>query len=272
MKKFVYFLLCIQLFTCQDVIEVDLNTTAPRLVVDASINWFKGTSGNQQSIKLSLTAPFFNNGVPPANGATVTVTNEDTGDVFDFLEDGTTGIYLNNTFIPIIGNTYRLDITYNGENYTAQETMQPVVPLNPDIEQNNNGGFTGEEIELKAFFTDPADQKNFYFIEITSPVSVAPELQVIEDRFTNGNQMFGFYSEDNLEAGQEVTFRNFGVSERFYNFLFILLQQGENNGGGQFQTQPATVKGNCINTTNPSNFPFGYFRLSEADEVSYIIQ
>jgi hypothetical protein len=31
------------------------------------------------------------------------------------------------------------------------------------VEQNNEGGFTGEDIELKAFYTDPANIENYYF-------------------------------------------------------------------------------------------------------------
>jgi hypothetical protein len=54
--------------------------------------------------------------------------------------------------------------------------------------------------------------------------------------------------------------------------MFILLQQGSDDGGGPFETQPATVRGNCINITNPNNYPFGYFRLSEVDEVIYTIE
>ena len=54
--------------------------------------------------------------------------------------------------------------------------------------------------------------------------------------------------------------------------MFILLQQTSDGGGGPFETQPATVRGNCINTTNKENYPLGYFRLSEVDEFTYEIQ
>ena len=62
--------------SCEDVIELNLNTAEPKLVIEASINWLKGTSGNEQIIKLSLTAPYFNDTVPPANGATVLITDQ----------------------------------------------------------------------------------------------------------------------------------------------------------------------------------------------------
>lgn len=257
-------------FSCEDVINVDLDTEEPRLVIDASINWFKGTTGNAQSIKLSLSAPYFADELPPANNAIVTISDEN-GTDFQFLEDGNSGIYLNTNFIPVIDRSYTLLIQYNNETFSAQELLKSVPPFD-FIEQNNTGGFTGEDIEIKAYYTDPANEQNFYFFEFITEVTAFPTLDVYKDEFFNGNQIFGYYSEEDLIAGQEVTIRNYGISARFYNFMFVLLQQNSEEGGGPFETQPATVRGNCINTTNPDNYTLGYFRLSEVDERTYTVE
>lgn len=271
MKKTLYIATLIILFSsCEDVIEIELNEAPPRLVIDAGINWFKNTSGNQQSIRLSLTAPFFDENVPPANDAIVFITDSN-GNIFNFIEVGETGIYNNSNFNPRIDETYSLNINYNNEIYVATETLKSVVPID-FVEQRDDGGFLGDDIELKALYTDPANIENFYFFEFITDISSIPTLEVYEDRFTDGNQIFGFFTEEDIDVGDEVTIRNYGVSERFYDFMFTLLQQGSEENGGPFETQPATVRGNCINQTNPNNFPFGYFRLSEVDEVIYTIQ
>jgi len=109
------------LTSCEDVIDVNLDNAEPKLVIEASINWLKGTSGNEQTIKLSLTAPYFDETIPPANGAIVLVTDQNEN-TYTFIEDGTTGIYKNSNFIPIIDATYLLNITYDNEIYTASET------------------------------------------------------------------------------------------------------------------------------------------------------
>lgn len=258
------------LIGCEDVVDVDLNETEPRLVIEASINWFKNTSGNEQRIKLSLSAPFFDENIPPATGASVQITDTN-NNIFTFTEDSNTGVYINSNFIPVLNETYTLNINYNGETYIGVETFKSVAPID-FVEQNNDGGFSGEDIELKAFYTDPANEENYYFFEFKSDIAVVPTLEVYEDRFTDGNQIFGFYTEEDLESGDEVIIRNYGVSKRFYDFMFILLQQGSDDSGGPFETQPATVRGNCINETNPDNFPFGFFRLSEVDEITYIVE
>lgn len=255
------------LLSCEDVVTVTTPTEAPRLVIDASLNWFKGTDGSQQEFRLSLTAPFFNDVVPPATGAQITVVSSN-NTIFNFIEDGTSGIYRSTNFVPVLNETYTVTIIYDGETYTGSETLLPVASIEY-VDQKDDGGFSGTETELKAFFTDPADEVNYNFFEFISDIPVIPSLSVYKDEFTNGNMMFGFYTEEDLTTGDVVTIRNYGISEQFYNFMFVLLQQNSQDGGGPFETQPATVRGNCINITNPEHYPLGYFRASEVDEFIY---
>lgn len=256
-------------FSCEDVIDVDVPNSEPRLVIDASINWFKGTTGNNQTIKLTLTAPYFDEEIPPANNAQVFISDENSN-IYNFIEDGESGIYLNTTFFPVINEQYQLTIIYNNETYIGTETLL-AVPEFEFVEQNLEGGLTGEDTEIKAYFTDPANEENYYFFEFIPSIPIIKTLDTFKDEFVNGNLIFGFYVEEDLNPGDSVIIRNYGVSERFYEFMYVLLQQtGE--GGGPFETQPATVRGNCINVTNPNNYPLGYFRLSEVSEINYIIE
>lgn len=255
--------------SCQDVIEVDVPNTTPRLVIDASLNWFEGTSGDYQNIKLSLSAPFFNGEVPAATGANVMVTDQNNV-VFTFLDTNSNGVYECFNFIPQLNQEYTLTIDFNNETYVGTEIMSSVSPIDY-VEQSNDGGFTGEDIEIKAFYTDPFDQENYYFFEFIEDGTIIPDLNVYDDEFTNGNQIFAYYSNEDSEIGNELIIRNYGVSRQFFEFMSLLLQQ-TSEGGGPFEVQPATVRGNCINQTNPGQFPFGYFRASQASEIVYIIE
>lgn len=270
MKKLIVILLSLLIYSCEEPIDLNLNTASPRLVIDASINWIKGTDGAEQEIKLTLTAPYYDLQVRPANNATVAIYNSNNL-VFTFIEDGSTGIYRNNTFIPVLNDEYRLFINYNGNIYSGRETLKSVSSIDY-VEQNNNGGFSGEETELKAYYTDPENIENYYLFEFKNDFTVIPSLEVYKDEFTDGNQIFGFYTEEELTTGNRVTIRNHGISKAFYNYMFVLLQQNNEEGGGPFETTPATVRGNCSNETNADNFPFGYFRLSEVDEFIYIVE
>jgi hypothetical protein len=99
-----------------------------------------------------------------------------------------------------------------------------------------------------------------------------PEYDVIDDSFTQGNQMFGLYVDGDLKINDQLDFTLYGINERYYNYMNILLGQAGGNGGSPFSTAPATIRGNIINNTDEANFPFGYFHLSETDTTTYIVE
>lgn len=255
--------------SCEEVIDLDLENADAKLVIDAAINWEKGTDGKNQEIKLSLTAPFFNGEIQPALGATIYITDLN-NNRFDFIDNENNGNYKNQSFIPEINGIYNLNITYNNELYTATETLTPVAPIE-SVEQKNDGGFSGDQIELKAYYTDPISIENFYLFEFNITKYETTFLNVYDDEFTDGSRIFAFYTNDDMELVDEIIITNHGLSERAYQYYNILLQQTDENNGGPFQTQPATVRGNCTNQTNPENYPLGYFRVSETDVFSYFI-
>lgn len=271
MKKFIIFLaICsLVIHSCEDVIELDLPNQDPQLVIEASINWQKGTSGNDQRIKLSLTAPFFDAEIPPATGATVLIRNG-ANEIFEFNEQEP-GTYVNTNFIPELNSEYQLDIRYNNEIYQGTETLKEVSSID-FIEQDSGGGFLGEDIEIKAYYTDPANEENFYLYRFSNTTQQELELEVYSDEFTNGNQIFAYYSTDEINPGDQVLVTTYGVSRQFHDYFFLLRQQTDDENGDPFEVQPAVLRGNCVNTTNPENFPLGYFRLSQTDSVTYIVE
>ena len=58
--KYILLTLSIHFISCNDVIDVDVPTATPRLVIEASLDWEKGTVGNEQTIKLSNIIDIFN--------------------------------------------------------------------------------------------------------------------------------------------------------------------------------------------------------------------
>lgn len=269
MKKIIFLFSTLILFSCEEVIDVELNESEPKLVVEATMFRLIENQEGATEIKLSLTAPFFDTVIPTVSDAQVTITDSNNNSFpFTHTSDGR---YVSETnLIPKDGVDYTLTILYNGEIYTATEQIESVSPWENDIEQDNEGGFLGDEIEVKAFWTDPVEEENYYYVQIFS--EVANELDIASDEFFNGNRIFALFSNEDLQAGDDITFQLDGVDVNFNNFVFILLQQSSDGGGGPFETQPATVRGNILNETNPDNFPLGYFRVSERAIITYTVQ
>ena len=180
-------------------------------------------------------------------------------------------IYVCNNFIPQIEEDYTLTVISNGQTYTATETLKSVASIQR-IEQDNEGGIIGDQIELKAIFTDPSPEENYYLFKYKYSNVVKLDYQVSDDRFIQGNTFFSLSNNEDLQPGDEVQVVHFGISQRYYNFMNILLSIAGNTGGSPFQSPPATVRGNIINTTNFDNYALGYFHLSETDTENYVIQ
>lgn len=269
--------LILAVFTaCTDVVDVDVPTAAPRLVIEASIDWEKGTTGNDQVIKLSTSTPYFDTTTSSiVTGASVRVTNDTTGDEFIFT-DQNDGTYTTNSFVPVLNQSYTLTVVHGTEVYTANETMMPVASIN-EVNQSTEDGFDTEMLEVNVLFDDPADEENYYLAKFQAVGDLLPNLEDVSDEFTNGNEMTVFFEKedeeegDEFQAGDVVDISLHGISSRYYEYIRLLIEQSD-SGGGPFDATPAQLRGNCINAINPDNYAFGYFRVTEVDRTSYTFQ
>ncbi|ESU28807.1 lipoprotein precursor [Flavobacterium limnosediminis JC2902] len=256
--------------SCEDTIDVPLDTAEPKLVIDASIKWQKGTPGNEQRIKLTTTTNYYSNVIPTVSGATVFITNS-TNVIFTFTEIPTTGEYICTDFIPVINETYILTVIHDGQTYKATDTLFATPDID-SVEQTTVPGFEGDIIQVKFFYQDNGAEDNFYLVGAKNSNIIFPEYGVIDDEFFQGNQMFGFYTHENLKAGDHLDFSLQGISERYANYMEKLITISGAQGGNPFATPPATLRGNIVNQTNQDDFPFGYFSLSEIDTLNYTVQ
>ena len=270
----ILFLASFSIISCEEVVDVDLNTAAPKLVIDASIKWEKETTGNLQKIKLTTTTDYYSNQIPPATGATVTVTNIslDTAVTYTFIEDGQTGEYNCSNFTPVIGNDYSLNIIYKGETYTATSRFM-ASPVIAKTEQSLKPGIEGKDVyEIKFYFQDNGDEDNFYLVGAKNARIAYPEYGAMSDELSQGNLMFAFYRDEDVEKGDVIDFSLQGITEQYYNYMSKLISTAGSDGGNPFGTAPATLRGNIVNKTNSDNFPYGFFHLGEIDSDSYTIQ
>ncbi len=256
---------------CEEVVNIDLDTQQPKLVIDAVIKWQKGTPGDVQKVKLTTTTNFYTNVIPVVSGATVYVTNS-SNTVFNFIETPNTGEYTCTNFVPVINESYTLTVIHDGQTYRATDTLL-ATPAIDSVEQQLGQGFGGvEEIQVKFFFQDNGLEDNFYLVGVKNQAIVYPEYNVISDEFFQGNTMFGFYANEDLVAGDVLQLYVQGISERYNNYMAKLLNIAASDGGNPFATPPATLKGNIVNQTNPDNYPLGYFSLGEVDTRTYTVE
>lgn len=253
--------------SCEDVVNLDLETGEAKLVVDAEIIWKKGTAGNEQVIKISKMAPYYNNTTPKVSGAQVRIENNG-GDIFTFNETEP-GIYVCTNFVPVLNADYKLFVTAEGQSFTATEKLTSVTPIDK-VEQALVPDFGGEDvIELTFYYKDPADQANFYLTDYQSEFLLFPEYELTDDELFNGNDISTRFSNEDMKPGNTVEITHRGISKGFYNYMKLILEVYD---GNPFSVPPGNIRGNIVNTGDANNFALGYFRLCESDHVSYVVK
>ncbi len=256
--------------SCEDVVDIPLENANPKLVIDANIKWQKGTAGETQTIKLSLTNDFYTDEIAFASGAIVTVTNS-SNTVFDFVQVPNTGDYICSNFVPVINENYTLKVIYQGQEYTSTSTFLATPPI-LYVQQETVPGIDGkDEIQIKFFFQDNGAENNFYLLGVKNSKKSLPEYGVVSDEFFQGNVMFGFYASQ-VEKGKIIRVSLEGITNSYFNYMTKLIAISSTNAGNPFATPPATLRGNILNKTDNENYALGYFSLSETDFRDYLVQ
>lgn len=113
--------ICYMCLSCEEVIDIALPTSDPKLVVEANLNYNLMDYSQPSVIKLSLTTEYFSKDVPPTNGAIVWVEDANKN-TYPFSEVENSGFYIA-SFAPDItdGQELTFHIQYDNEKYEAKE-------------------------------------------------------------------------------------------------------------------------------------------------------
>ena len=164
-------LLILVLTACEDPIEIDLKTGKGQLCVDAMLTNDPG----KQIIKLRITDNYFNQGLPPATGAEVKVTDL-VGRVFQFTDSDNNGDYEwtpgpTDIFpLGIMGNAYVLNIKYGGEefeSFSAMDSIQAIDSLFYEFKEQEivRGDTVKAGYVLNMFAKDKKGKANAYWFK-----------------------------------------------------------------------------------------------------------
>ncbi|MGB5821290.1 MAG: hypothetical protein WBG90_17530 [Saonia sp.] len=270
MNKFLKFIcfFCCAFFACEDVITVEVPDSEPRLVIDAVIG-YNDNNGDPFTIgqvKLTLSAPFFDEEVPVVENALVRLIDESTGEVFTLAQDEP-GVFRSGIPNLVFDRDYSLEVTYEGERYSATERLTNATKIE-NVVQGDGFLFDEDETEIIITFTDIPDERNQYLFSFGTD-----DFLLLDDEFFQNEQITFSYFFENLSVGEQLIIVLLGADQSFADYIELVLQQSDESGGnGPFATPPATIRGNIVNVSNPENFPFGYFTLGELDATVFVAQ
>jgi hypothetical protein len=262
---------------CTEYIDLDLETTTRRLVVDGALT----TDRQIQYIRLSESVPFLTDAIsPPVSGAQVVVSD---GYSREQLIEATEmpGFYLmENGFAGEPGNYYTLtisgvDVDDDGEeeSYQAFSYMpEVVVPDSIDLIYDDQW----EIWKVLLYANDPVETEDFYLFRVLiNGILVSDnitEFNVVSDRFFDDGRADGVWVQSinaysdaqSLEEGDVVTLQMCGITEAYYDFVEGV--QRESRGQYPlFSGPPANATGNI------TNGGLGFFAAFSMSYASFVI-
>ena len=260
----VVLLLGISIWNCTERIDVEVDSSYTRLVVEGYLT----TDTTAHSVRLTTTSDYFYNHPAPAVSDAVVMIDD--GDQAHILSESIPGLYLTSeNFYGIPGKTYTLhisgvDVDGNGETeeYTASSVLNPVNPID-SVKLRYFDAFwvTGYEVQVYAWDSPRRDWYSFKVhkngILLTDTLS---EMIVQNDEFFNGNYTYGitsqFLSNDKAEEvvkiGDSITFEINGITEDYYNYI-VEAQSKVFIQTPLFSGPPANIR------TNLDNGAVGFF-------------
>jgi hypothetical protein len=149
------FLAVITLSSCEDVIDLETETGPPLLVVDG---WITNEPGAQE-IRLTQTAPYFDNSPAPAVQEAEVWVEDDLGATYHFENTGSAGKYRwqpvnTDSAMGAIGRSYTLHIEFEGDHYTAQNEIKRVPEIDSLVFTHETWPFEPENGPKNGFIAE----------------------------------------------------------------------------------------------------------------------
>ncbi|MDB5274831.1 MAG: hypothetical protein JWO58_3198 [Chitinophagaceae bacterium] len=251
------------LSSCQKVIDVDLNSASPQIVIVGEVTDQSGP----YVVTLSQTVNFSDANVfPTVSGAQVII--RDNAGNSETLTETSPGTYKTSTLQGTVGRAYSISVASQGNNYDATSVMPAAVAIDSlYIDSTSSSGFGNSKKKNKSvrvLFTDPASIENYYrFVEVVNGVA-KPDFFITSDRFKDGSQINYklSVSDSTLNSGDLVTVTLQSIDKNTYEYFRTLNQVAS---GGSFQSTPGNP------TTNLSNNALGYFSACGIRSKSIVV-
>ena len=278
------------LTSCEDVIDLKTETGASQLVVDG---WITDQPG-PQTIRLTLSAAYFNNGpAPVATGAEVLIT-DDKGNKYPFSYSPENKTYQwaptqDTIALGRIGRTYTLTIRYEGDTYVATNQINRVpridslvyeeekLPIKPDkgpqegyIAQFYARDFVGlgdtywiKPLKGGKLHGTEARNISLAFDGAFSPGSPSDGLIFIQP-LRQSITINGLFS-----AGDTAGVELHSITPETYYFLLQVRQESAN--GGILAVPPANIPTNIQNLQPNGKKALGFFGASAISRAETVI-
>lgn len=254
-------LLCLFIYfaSCSEIIDVDLNSAEPQIVIEGIIS----TQSDTTKVLISRTVNFNESNIfPPVSNALVEI-YDDLGKTETLIED-TAGFYITTNLTGEVGRTYTLNVIIENKRFNSTCKIPEPVSLD-SISLLKREAYSFFDLETDSFFlaaihfSDPEEVENFYQV-IMYRNGERKRRYVFDDDLSNGLEVERpFYFEDGtLTQGDTVEIELRSITTEVY---FYLRDLSNTFSRSATPTNPRT---------NIEGAVLGYFNAYSSDNKSII--
>ncbi|MDD2305797.1 MAG: DUF4249 family protein [Prolixibacteraceae bacterium] len=260
------------LISCEKVIDIDLNKSNPRFVIEGNLS----NKASESKVMISKTLNFDETTTYPLiSGALVTITDNILNQT-DTLDESTTGIYIKPSLTGIEGHTYTLKVVIGNEIFEAISTMPYYVNLDSLVQETLAGseshfgpGGSGKpgsnsnsetSIQITPNYIDPIDSENYYQFVVTRNDTLVNDIFIRSDVGFNGSSSH-LPLRVKADKGDALTIDMQCIDNTVYNYFF-----GLNENINQSSATPANP------TSNINNGALGYFKAYTSQKETISIE
>lgn len=255
------------LTACEKEINIDLNESNPRFVIEANLS----SLNNESEVRITQTLNFDQtNNYPAISNAIVTITDTTLQQTYS-LKEITPGVYKKIGLSGIEGHTYRLDVEIGSESFSAISTLP--IPLSLDtLQQLNLAGQidaagppagtpgAGTMIRILPVYKNTTGLDKYFQFVITKNDSLQNNIIIRNDLVSNPVS-FPFPLFIKAQKNDTLVIDMQFIDKNVYDYFY-----GLNRNLGQFSATPSNP------ASNISNGALGYFKAHSSIRKQLVIK
>lgn len=224
-KKLIIFLCFIAtgfLYSCEKVIDYDLNTSQSAIVIEATV-----ADGNEPfKVTISKTAPYFGSSQSTeVSGATVSVKAD--GGKQRYFTEVSPGVYQLAKVVAAKRTWYTIYVEYEGITYTARSYLNEIVPIvDCTVSYFDGFGILDSGYKINCFIKDPPNVENYYQIKMYvngKLVNTEGEMDVYSDKLFDGKVIGLVQNSSNVfNENDTVLIEVQAIDKAAYNYFSTL--------------------------------------------------
>lgn len=236
-NRIIYFLLfSLFTFSCQKVIDLDVNDVEPQMVIEANYDAIEQKVEVRISKSVNVFAP---SEFPAVGGAQVDIIDQN--GVSSSLVDQGNGIYVLENYSPNFGETYSINVVAEGQSYNASDLLPAVVPVDSLTQEFLEESLFGDEgYIVYTNFTDPQSD-NFYRANRIVNGDSLNELGdqfIFDDGFSNGNSQAVPFFGTRHEVNDTIVVQFISYSKNSFDYYSQLFDIAGESGQSAAPANP----------------------------------